>query len=117
MKRNLSVVSGLCLRFSKGFQETVSRLQEGAVGDIHTLQANDYRDNMGKTTSTGLDGYVLANAQLVLLQKRVYLNDVLSDPSKDEESDSLWTIDLLDGIQGFIKGFLIDWFNIFDSDV
>ncbi len=42
-KRNLSVVTGLCLRYSNGFKETVSRLHDGAIGEIHTLQANDYR--------------------------------------------------------------------------
>lgn len=41
--RNLSVVSGLCLRYDGGFQETVNRLHDGAIGDIHTLIANDYR--------------------------------------------------------------------------
>ncbi|MBI3468216.1 MAG: Gfo/Idh/MocA family oxidoreductase, partial [Planctomycetes bacterium] len=42
-KRNLSIVSGLCLRYDNGFRETVKRLQDGAVGDIVALQANDYR--------------------------------------------------------------------------
>jgi predicted dehydrogenase len=42
-KKNISVVSGLCLRYDWGFQETVKRLHEGAIGDIHTVQANDYR--------------------------------------------------------------------------
>lgn len=42
-KRNLSVVSGLCLRYSYGFQETVKRIHDGALGEIRTLQANDYR--------------------------------------------------------------------------
>lgn len=42
-KKGLSIVSGLCLRFDLGFQETVKRLQEGAVGEILALQANDYR--------------------------------------------------------------------------
>ena len=41
--KGLSVVSGLCLRYSKGFQALVARLHDGAIGDIHTLQANDYR--------------------------------------------------------------------------
>ena len=45
--RNLSVVSGLCLRYNAGFVETVSRLHDGAVGDIHTLLANDYRGPFG----------------------------------------------------------------------
>jgi predicted dehydrogenase len=42
-KKNLSVVSGLCLRYDFGFKETVKRLHDGAIGDIHTVQANDYR--------------------------------------------------------------------------
>jgi predicted dehydrogenase len=42
-QKNLSVVSGLCLRYDLGFRETVRRLHEGAVGDVVALQANDYR--------------------------------------------------------------------------
>jgi predicted dehydrogenase/sugar phosphate isomerase/epimerase len=42
-ERNLSVVSGLCLRYDRGFRETVRRLHEGAVGDVVALQANDFR--------------------------------------------------------------------------
>ncbi|MCA9204230.1 MAG: Gfo/Idh/MocA family oxidoreductase [Planctomycetales bacterium] len=42
-QKNLSVVSGLCLRYSYGFQELVRRIHDGGIGDIHTLQANDYR--------------------------------------------------------------------------
>jgi len=42
-KRGLSVVSGLCLRYDNGFRETVRRLHDGAIGDVHTLFANDYR--------------------------------------------------------------------------
>src|SRR5262245_40525917 len=42
-KKNLSVVSGLCLRYDNGFKETVQRLHDGSIGDILTLQANDYR--------------------------------------------------------------------------
>lgn len=42
-KKNLSVVSGLCLRYSYGFQEMIKRLHDGALGEIRTLQANDYR--------------------------------------------------------------------------
>jgi predicted dehydrogenase len=41
--KGLAVVSGLCLRSSYGFRETVQRIHDGAIGDIHTLQANDYR--------------------------------------------------------------------------
>src|SRR5262245_9935525 len=42
-RKNLSIVSGLCLRYDNGFKETVQRLHNGAVGDIFALQANDYR--------------------------------------------------------------------------
>ncbi len=42
-KKGLSVVSGLCLRYDNGFRETIRRIHDGAVGQIHTLQANDYR--------------------------------------------------------------------------
>jgi predicted dehydrogenase len=42
-KKNLSIVSGLCLRYSQGFQETIHRIHDGAIGDIRALQANDYR--------------------------------------------------------------------------
>ncbi len=42
-RKNLSVVSGLCIRYDAGFQETVRRLHDGAIGDIHTVIANDYR--------------------------------------------------------------------------
>ena len=42
-KKGLSVVSGLCLRYDNSFRETIGRIHEGAVGQIHTLQANDYR--------------------------------------------------------------------------
>jgi predicted dehydrogenase len=42
-RKQLSVVSGLCLRYDAGFRETVGRLHDGAIGQIHTLMANDYR--------------------------------------------------------------------------
>lgn len=45
-RRNLSVVSGLCIRYDAGFRETIKRLHEGAIGDIHTLIANDYRGSI-----------------------------------------------------------------------
>ncbi len=47
-QKNLSVVSGLCLRYDNSFRETVKRLHEGAIGDIVTLQANDYRGGRWK---------------------------------------------------------------------
>jgi predicted dehydrogenase len=42
-KKNLSVVSGLCLRNSLAFQETIQRIHDGVIGDVRVLQANDYR--------------------------------------------------------------------------
>jgi predicted dehydrogenase len=42
-KKNLSIVSGLCLRYSAGFRETVQRIHDGSIGEIKTLQATDYR--------------------------------------------------------------------------
>lgn len=45
-KKNLCVVSGLCLRFANSFQATVQRIQDGQIGEIHTLQANDYRGSI-----------------------------------------------------------------------
>ena len=42
-KKNLCVVSGLCLRYHYGFQAIVKKLHEGAAGDVVLLQANDLR--------------------------------------------------------------------------
>lgn len=42
-KKNLSIVSGLCIRYDAGFREAVKRLHDGAIGDVVTLFANDYR--------------------------------------------------------------------------
>jgi predicted dehydrogenase len=42
-KKGLALVSGLCLRYDNGFRATVKRLQDGAVGEVVALQANDYR--------------------------------------------------------------------------
>ena len=42
-EKDLSVVSGLCLRYDSGFRETVRRVHDGAVGEVTTLLANDYR--------------------------------------------------------------------------
>jgi predicted dehydrogenase len=41
--KGLSVVSGLCLRYDTRFRECVRRVQDGAIGDVAMLQANDYR--------------------------------------------------------------------------
>lgn len=45
-QKNLSIVSGLCLRYSFGFREAVQRIHDGAVGEIRALQANDYRGSI-----------------------------------------------------------------------
>lgn len=42
-KRNLAVVSGLCLRYHAPYREAVRRIRDGAIGDVRTLLANDYR--------------------------------------------------------------------------
>ncbi len=41
--RGRSVVSGLCLRYSIGFRETIGRIHDGAIGEILALEANDLR--------------------------------------------------------------------------
>jgi predicted dehydrogenase len=41
--KGLSVVSGLCLRSDNGFRETIRRIQDGAIGEVFALYANDYR--------------------------------------------------------------------------
>jgi predicted dehydrogenase len=42
-RKKLSIVSGLALRYSYGYRETIKRIHDGAVGEIRTLQANDFR--------------------------------------------------------------------------
>ncbi|HVW01370.1 MAG TPA: Gfo/Idh/MocA family oxidoreductase, partial [Planctomycetaceae bacterium] len=42
-RKNLSVVSGLCLRYHAPYREAVKRIRDGSIGDIRTLFANDYR--------------------------------------------------------------------------
>lgn len=42
-EKNLSVVSGLCLRYSRAFRETVARIHDGAIGRPVAMLANDYR--------------------------------------------------------------------------
>jgi len=39
-ERRLSVVSGLCWRYDPAKQEVMRRIQDGAIGDIHTLHTN-----------------------------------------------------------------------------
>lgn len=42
-KKNLAVVSGLCLRYHAPYREAVRRIRDGAIGDVRALLANDYR--------------------------------------------------------------------------
>lgn len=45
-RRNLAVVSGLCLRFDNGFRDTIRRIHDGALGEIEALQATDLRGSI-----------------------------------------------------------------------
>ncbi|MGA2616035.1 MAG: Gfo/Idh/MocA family oxidoreductase [Thermoguttaceae bacterium] len=45
-RKNLSLVSGLCMRCYYGFREMVRRIHDGALGDIHMLQASDFRGSV-----------------------------------------------------------------------
>ena len=45
-KKNLSVVSGLCLRYGNGFREVMRRIHGGEIGEVHTMFANDYRGSL-----------------------------------------------------------------------
>lgn len=42
-RKKLAVVSGLALRYSNAYRETVKRIHDGALGEIRGLQANDFR--------------------------------------------------------------------------
>lgn len=42
-QKGLAVVSGLCLRYHAPYREAVRRIQDGAIGDVRTMIANDYR--------------------------------------------------------------------------
>jgi myo-inositol 2-dehydrogenase / D-chiro-inositol 1-dehydrogenase len=46
-RKKLNVVSGLCSRFDPGFQETIKRLHDGAIGDIVSLEENFLRAPYG----------------------------------------------------------------------
>ncbi len=60
--KGLSVVSGLCLRSDYGFRETAKRLQDGAVGDVVTIFANDYRS--GRWAKPRQPGWTEMNYQM-----------------------------------------------------
>ena len=42
-RKRLSVVSGLCLRYHAPYREGIRRIHDGAIGDVRTMIANDYR--------------------------------------------------------------------------
>lgn len=42
-QKKLAVVSGLAMRYSNPHRETIRRIHEGALGELRTLQANDFR--------------------------------------------------------------------------
>ena len=45
-EKGLSLVSGLCMRYHPGLAEGVQRIHDGAIGDVFTLFANDYRSTI-----------------------------------------------------------------------
>lgn len=42
-QKKLAVVSGLAMRYSYAFRETIQRIHDGALGPLRSLQANDFR--------------------------------------------------------------------------
>jgi predicted dehydrogenase len=42
--KGLAVVSGLTLRYMDSFREAIKRVHDGAVGEVRTILANDYRN-------------------------------------------------------------------------
>lgn len=42
-KKKLTIVSGLAMRYSNGHREIIRRIHDGAIGEIRSLQANDFR--------------------------------------------------------------------------
>jgi len=48
-EKKLSIVSGLQSRFHEGYIETVKRIQDGAIGDIITIEENFLRSPYGVT--------------------------------------------------------------------
>jgi len=54
-EKRLSIVSGLCLRYCLGFQETAKRVHDGQIGEVVALEANDYRGSgSGKPREPGM---------------------------------------------------------------
>ena len=48
-EKKLSIVSGLHSRFHAGYAETVKRIQDGAIGDVVTIEENFLREPYGVT--------------------------------------------------------------------
>jgi predicted dehydrogenase len=48
-EKKLSIVSGLHSRFHAGYQETIQRIQDGAIGDVVTIEENFLRAPYGVT--------------------------------------------------------------------
>lgn len=66
-EKNLSIVSGLCIRYDFGFREAIKRIHDGAIGEISLLQANDFAGPSGSNRTTRLERHDPPDAQLVLL--------------------------------------------------
>jgi myo-inositol 2-dehydrogenase / D-chiro-inositol 1-dehydrogenase len=49
-KKGLSIVSGLHSRYHPGYKETVKRIQDGAIGDVVSIEENFLRAPYGVTT-------------------------------------------------------------------
>jgi myo-inositol 2-dehydrogenase/D-chiro-inositol 1-dehydrogenase len=47
-KKNLSIVSGLCWRYEPGMQETIKRLQNGAIGTLQTMESTRFLKGVAK---------------------------------------------------------------------
>jgi predicted dehydrogenase len=48
-EKKLCIVSGLHSRFHAGYQETIKRIQDGAIGDVVTIEENFLRSPYGTT--------------------------------------------------------------------
>jgi len=42
-RKGLAVVSGLCLRYHAPYRAAIHRIQDGVIGEVRTMIANDYR--------------------------------------------------------------------------
>src|SRR4029078_12573797 len=75
-KKNLSVVSGLCIRYDKGFRETVGRIHDGegwarsrggSGGAGHAPGERLPRWPVGEDSRQGVERHDVPDAQLVQL--------------------------------------------------